>query len=406
MQVRCARSGSTRRRRRGTEVRRRCGVVPARPALYDRLSGYDNLRYAAELFEVDAPIIDRRASRRRPSGSASTTRFAPQVGGYSTGMKARLRARPRGAARTRPPAARRAHRGPRSRVGHRRCSALIDEMAERRQDRRDVHAPAARGRRPRRPGRGHGPRHTLVVRLARAELTHRYWPGSAACSSTPSRPDGARPRARPSRTCSAYQRNGVAHRRPRRPATRCPSSSTTLVPPARGSHRVEPQAPTLEELYFAIRNEHARGAVVVSRTKRPPSPAWVDRAHRPAAAAPGPRLLDAACRSSRSLFFVVIPGDPAADHHARQRRRARARSSATSSAALPDRDPRHAKGERARRRRRTRSPSTCSRRSRSSCRSRCRRRSAPTRSSASASAAAASSSPTPPPPSARSTSAS
>src|SRR3954464_4037121 len=36
----------------GTEVRRRCGVVPARPALYDRLSGSDNLRYAAELFAV------------------------------------------------------------------------------------------------------------------------------------------------------------------------------------------------------------------------------------------------------------------------------------------------------------------------------------------------------------------
>ena len=27
----------------GTEVRRRCGVVPARPALYDRLSGKDYL---------------------------------------------------------------------------------------------------------------------------------------------------------------------------------------------------------------------------------------------------------------------------------------------------------------------------------------------------------------------------
>src|SRR5258706_15303322 len=36
----------------GQSVRRRCGVVPARPALYDRLSGYENLRYAALLWYV------------------------------------------------------------------------------------------------------------------------------------------------------------------------------------------------------------------------------------------------------------------------------------------------------------------------------------------------------------------
>ena len=55
----------------GTEARRRCGVVPARPALYDRLTGRDNLRYAAALFEVD-PRLDRAdasARRRRASGS-------------------------------------------------------------------------------------------------------------------------------------------------------------------------------------------------------------------------------------------------------------------------------------------------------------------------------------------------
>lgn len=34
----------------GEEVRRRCGVVTAKPSLYDRLNGMDNLRYAAELF--------------------------------------------------------------------------------------------------------------------------------------------------------------------------------------------------------------------------------------------------------------------------------------------------------------------------------------------------------------------
>src|SRR5215210_4521631 len=34
----------------GEAVRTRCGVVSAKPALYDRLSGYDNLAYAAELY--------------------------------------------------------------------------------------------------------------------------------------------------------------------------------------------------------------------------------------------------------------------------------------------------------------------------------------------------------------------
>jgi len=70
----------------GEEVRRRCGVVAAKPALYDRLSGRDNLRYAAELWELgpDAPI------------EASAARFGihealdHRVGGYSTGMKTRL----------------------------------------------------------------------------------------------------------------------------------------------------------------------------------------------------------------------------------------------------------------------------------------------------------------------------
>src|SRR3954465_9126117 len=73
----------------GTEVRRRCGVVPARPALYDRLSGTDNLAYAAALFQVAPQQMDERIAE-------AATRFGisdaldQKVGGYSTGMRARL----------------------------------------------------------------------------------------------------------------------------------------------------------------------------------------------------------------------------------------------------------------------------------------------------------------------------
>ncbi|HYI60862.1 MAG TPA: ABC transporter ATP-binding protein [Acidimicrobiales bacterium] len=74
----------------GEDVRRRCGVVSAKPALYDRLSGRDNLRYAAELYGMGWSA----ATRQRVVEAA--TRFGiqgsldAQVGGYSTGMKTRL----------------------------------------------------------------------------------------------------------------------------------------------------------------------------------------------------------------------------------------------------------------------------------------------------------------------------
>lgn len=72
----------------GEEVRRRCGVVSAKPALYDRLTGADNLQYAAELYG-----LGRRCEARIREAAA---RFGiehaldQQVGGYSTGMKTRL----------------------------------------------------------------------------------------------------------------------------------------------------------------------------------------------------------------------------------------------------------------------------------------------------------------------------
>ena len=71
----------------GESIRQRCGVVAAKPALYDRLTGRDNLKYAAELYGVpggDAPI-DEAADRFGISGALDL-----RVGGYSTGMKSRL----------------------------------------------------------------------------------------------------------------------------------------------------------------------------------------------------------------------------------------------------------------------------------------------------------------------------
>jgi ABC-2 type transport system ATP-binding protein len=74
--------------RDGEDVRRRCGVVSAKPALYDRLTGDDNLRYAAELYGVGRRCDDRIRDAAARFGIEHA--LSQQVGGYSTGMKTRL----------------------------------------------------------------------------------------------------------------------------------------------------------------------------------------------------------------------------------------------------------------------------------------------------------------------------
>lgn len=74
----------------GERVRRRCGVVSAKPSLYDRLTGTDNLRYAAELYGLGrGAVVDERIAE-----AAAWFGIQPAldqlVGGYSTGMKTRL----------------------------------------------------------------------------------------------------------------------------------------------------------------------------------------------------------------------------------------------------------------------------------------------------------------------------
>ncbi|MEZ5139055.1 MAG: ABC transporter ATP-binding protein [Acidimicrobiales bacterium] len=74
----------------GEEVRRRCGVVSAKPALYDRLSGHANLAYAAELYGLGrGDQIDRRI-RDAAARFGIEHALEHRVGGFSTGMKTRL----------------------------------------------------------------------------------------------------------------------------------------------------------------------------------------------------------------------------------------------------------------------------------------------------------------------------
>lgn len=72
----------------GEEVRRRCGVVSAKPALYDRLSGWDNLQYSAELYGLGRNAVKPIRAAAERFGILEA--LDQQVGGYSTGMKTRL----------------------------------------------------------------------------------------------------------------------------------------------------------------------------------------------------------------------------------------------------------------------------------------------------------------------------
>ncbi len=69
----------------GDEVRSRVGVVPPKPAFYDQLSGWENLQFAATIFESDETKA-RAAAERFGIDHA----LDQEVGGYSTGMKTRL----------------------------------------------------------------------------------------------------------------------------------------------------------------------------------------------------------------------------------------------------------------------------------------------------------------------------
>lgn len=74
----------------GAEVRRRCGIVTAKPSLYDRLTGYDNLAYSAELYGLGRGSATRDRILDAAARFGIESALGQQAGAYSTGMKTRL----------------------------------------------------------------------------------------------------------------------------------------------------------------------------------------------------------------------------------------------------------------------------------------------------------------------------
>lgn len=69
----------------GDFVRARTAVVPPKPALYDRLTGWENLQFTADIFGADESTILPAAQRFGIDHALDLN-----VGGYSTGMRTRL----------------------------------------------------------------------------------------------------------------------------------------------------------------------------------------------------------------------------------------------------------------------------------------------------------------------------
>ncbi len=70
----------------GNSIRRLSGIVPPKAAFYDRLTGQENLEFAAKLWELGSAAPISEAAERFGIGHA----LEQEVGGYSTGMRTRL----------------------------------------------------------------------------------------------------------------------------------------------------------------------------------------------------------------------------------------------------------------------------------------------------------------------------
>lgn len=73
----------------GSAVRQRCGVLTETPAVYERLTARQNLRFAADVFGVPVSGVTRRVDDLLEEFALGERADEP-VGGFSKGMKQRL----------------------------------------------------------------------------------------------------------------------------------------------------------------------------------------------------------------------------------------------------------------------------------------------------------------------------
>ena len=248
----------------GEAVRRRCGVVSAKPALYDRLSGWDNLAYSAELYGLGRG--DRAGGRIKAAAGRFGIDHAldQQVGGYSTGMKTRL-----ALARS---------------VLHEPDLLLFDEPTSG-LDPESSHAVLEMIREMTTDGatvvmcthlllEAEGLADQVVVLENGAdivsgppkELTKRYWPGAVV------RLDAEDPtmldRLAAFDGVMKYDRNGTTTVQ-LDDLARVPDLVLSLARDGVRLTRVEPKVPTLEDLYFAVRGRTPTAAGALPRDATP-----------------------------------------------------------------------------------------------------------------------------------------